>query len=212
MVGMNFLYKRCDFGDKVLKHEHNIVSFLKHNLLVLENFILFFIFFFVFAFEQLKIGLLFDFISFHFFDLLAYSDKSLLLRVDKLFFCLDWVLHVVIFVSFQFHLWNRKTVLNAVLVRDERVKINLAPGNTQFRVDSQAALNEVFGFFAYIDLRQVLYFSLLNFASDFVVRLPVERVSAVKHLVVNYSNRPYICIHSVRLAIKNFRSHCEPSS
>lgn len=102
----------------------------------MKDFFLFFLFFFIFAFEQFQIWLFPDLIFFHLLHLLTKrSYKSLFFRVNEFLLCGDVIFHVVIFVVDEFYLWNAQTVLHAILFGDERMHVNLSPGNTNFWVN-----------------------------------------------------------------------------
>jgi hypothetical protein len=103
VIGANLMEMVYDFGDKVLEHEHDAVTFFEHDLFKVKNFLLLFLFFLILAFEKFQIGLFPDLIFAHFLNVLTGSDEVVFLRVDELFFCGDLIFHVIVFVVDEFN-------------------------------------------------------------------------------------------------------------
>jgi hypothetical protein len=102
VIGANLMEMVNDFGDKVLEHEHDTVTFFEHNYLKLKDLLFLFLFFLILTFEQFQIGLFVEFIFVHFFYVLSGSDKVIFFRINVFFLCRNLIFHVVIFVLDEF--------------------------------------------------------------------------------------------------------------
>ena len=138
--------------------------------------------------------------------------KLLFLGVHEFLLGFNLILLIILLVLFKLYFWNWCIWVNKiVLFCDKRMLIYLNPWYTLWWFDGKTFFYEILRVCTDIN-RKLQLSGIFNLFEYLLIAISFIRIVSKKHLIINYSNWPYISNHSIFLSIKHFRCHRDPCS